>query len=53
MGDLVKQHKCYEGLDSEYDSLVLDEEKLLDVMEKIVAAAEEESVGLIIDFHSW
>mmetsp|Transcript_27538 Transcript_27538/g.39428 ORF Transcript_27538/g.39428 Transcript_27538/m.39428 type:complete len:183 (-) Transcript_27538:3004-3552(-) len=52
VGDLVKQHKCYEGLDSEYDSLVLNEEKLLDIMEKMIAVAEQEKFGLVVDFHS-
>lgn len=32
VGDLVKEHKCHEGKDDDFDSLILDEDKLLDLM---------------------
>jgi adenylate kinase len=56
VGDVVKQHKCHEGMDTEFDSYILDEDKLLDVMEKMVEDEEEadadEARGLVVDFHS-
>ena len=33
VGDVVKEHKCYEGKDDEFDSYILDEDKLCDVLE--------------------
>ena len=47
MGDLVKSAECYESVDEEFDSLILDEDKLLDAMEPILAEG-----GCIVDFHS-
>jgi len=52
VGDIVKQHQCHEGMDNEFDSLILDEDKLLDEMEPLIEKAAEEGVGLVIDFHS-
>jgi len=53
VGELVKQHKCHEGVDTEFDSFILDEEKLIQVMETIVEeAASETNEGLVVDFHS-
>jgi adenylate kinase len=43
----VKQHECHEGKDTVFDSLVLDEDKLLDIMEPILAER-----GNIIDYHT-
>lgn len=47
VGDLVKLHECHEGKDGEFDSYILDEDKLCDVMEPIMAEG-----GCIVDFHS-
>ena len=47
VGDLVKQHECHEGKDGEFDAYILDEDKLCDVMEPIMAEG-----GCIVDFHS-
>lgn len=47
VGDLVKEHNCHEGRDEAYDTYILDEEKLCDVMEPIL-----EEGGCIVDFHS-
>lgn len=52
VGDLVKQHKFYEGRDEKYDTLVLDEDKLLDHMEQMLADAAEEGKGVVVDYHS-
>mmetsp|Transcript_35707 Transcript_35707/g.83032 ORF Transcript_35707/g.83032 Transcript_35707/m.83032 type:complete len:177 (-) Transcript_35707:3189-3719(-) len=48
VGDIVKENACHEGMDTEYDSLILDEDKLVDVLEPMVGAEG----GCIIDFHS-
>lgn len=47
VGDLVKQHECHEGKDGEFDSYILDEDKLCDVLEPIMLEG-----GCIVDFHS-
>jgi adenylate kinase len=47
VGDLVKSAECYESVDEEFDSLILDEDKLLDAMEPILAEG-----GCVVDFHS-
>jgi adenylate kinase len=52
VGELIKEHKCYEGFDSELDTNVLDEDKLLDVMESIFDKAAEDHVGIVADFHA-
>ena len=44
---LIQQHECHEGKDEEFDTLILDEDKLLDVMEPILAEG-----GCIVDFHT-
>lgn len=49
VGAFVKDHQCYESLDETYDSYILDEDKLLDLLEPIL---ESESGGYIIDFHT-
>mmetsp|Transcript_1183 Transcript_1183/g.1928 ORF Transcript_1183/g.1928 Transcript_1183/m.1928 type:complete len:176 (-) Transcript_1183:128-655(-) len=45
--ELVKNHECHEGRDEAFDTLVLDEDKLLDVMEPIMSEG-----GNIVDYHS-
>ena len=52
VGDLIKEHKCYEGRDEELDTNILDEDKLLDIMENIFETAEEEGVGIVADFYA-
>ena len=47
VGDIVKTHKCFEGRDDEFDSYILDEDKLCDAMEAMVAEG-----GCLVDFHS-
>jgi len=47
VGDIVKTHECYESFDEEFSSYVLDEDKLCDVMESMVADG-----GCVVDFHS-
>lgn len=51
VGEIIKQHKCYEGRDEELDTNILDEDKLLDLMEPMVDEAGEEGVGCVVDFH--
>ena len=47
VGDLVKKHECHEGMDETLDTYILDEDKLLDLMEPILAEG-----GCVVDFHS-
>jgi broad-specificity NMP kinase len=35
---LIKDEECHEGVDAEFDTLILDEDKFLDVLEPIMAA---------------
>ena len=51
VGELIKQHKCYEGRDEELDTNILDEDKLLDTMEAIFEQAQEDGVGIVTDYH--
>ncbi len=36
VGEITKENKCYEGSDEEMDTNILDEDKLIDVMEVLV-----------------
>jgi adenylate kinase len=49
---LIKQHKCYEGRDEELDTNILDEDKLLDLLEVTLDQVAEEGNGIVADFHS-
>jgi len=51
VGEIIKQNKCYEGRDEELDTNILDEDKLLDILEPIFEQAEEDSRGIVADFH--
>lgn len=52
VGEIIAQHKCYEGRDNELDTHILDEDKLLDLMEPMIEAAnDEEERGVVVDFH--
>ena len=51
VGEIIKEHKCYEGRDEELDTNILDEDKLLDLMEPMVDEAGEEGIGCVVDFH--
>ena len=46
---MVKENKCHHGMDTEFDSLILDEDKLLDLMEPIIQEASDE--GVVVDYH--
>ncbi len=47
VGDIVKQHECYECRDEEFDTYIVDEDKLIDVLEPMM-----EKGGNIVDYHS-
>lgn len=51
VGEIILQHKCYEGRDEALDTNILDEDKLLDILETMIDEAAEEQVGLVADFH--
>ncbi|KAJ1913861.1 factor activating pos9, partial [Mycoemilia scoparia] len=46
-GDLVKERNLHDGYDEEFDTYILNEDKLLDEMEPMMAEG-----GKIVDFHS-
>jgi adenylate kinase len=52
VGELIKQHKCYDGHDAALDTHILDEDKLLDLMENIFQECADEGVGIVADYHS-
>ena len=52
VGELIKEHKCYDGHDDTLDIHILDEDKLLDLMEAIFQECEDENVGMVADYHS-
>ena len=48
VSEIVKEFDCHEGKDSEgFDTYILDEDKLCDVLEEMVADG-----GCIVDFHT-
>jgi len=51
VGELIKQHKCYDGRDEDLNTNILDEDKLLDAMEIILDKAAEDDQGIVADFH--
>jgi adenylate kinase len=51
VGELIKEYKLYDGRDKELDTNILDEERLLDVMEPMIEGAAKENVGVVVDFH--
>jgi adenylate kinase len=50
-GELIKEHKCFTGRDESLDTHILDEDKLLDLLEPMLDEAAEEGVGVVVDFH--
>lgn len=52
VGDLIKQHKCYDGRDEDLDTHILDEDKLLDLMETMFQECADENKGIVADYHS-
>ena len=51
IGELSEENDCYEGHDDELDTNILDEDKLLDLLEPMFENAEEEQQGLVVDYH--
>lgn len=51
VGDLIKEHNCIEGRDESLDTNVLDEDKLVDIMEPLIGESDEEGMGCVVDFH--
>jgi adenylate kinase len=51
VGEVIEKHKCYEGRDDELDTNILDEDKLLDLMEPMIEQAAEDGQGVVADFH--
>ncbi|TYZ62347.1 hypothetical protein PybrP1_002598 [[Pythium] brassicae (nom. inval.)] len=47
VGDLVKERELHEGRDEEFDTLVLDEDKVCDEMEEMMSEG-----GRVVDFHT-
>jgi len=51
VGALIQEHKCYDGRDEERDTYILDEDKLLDIMEPLIEQAALDGVGVVADYH--
>jgi adenylate kinase len=51
VGDVIKENKCYDGRDEELDTYLLDEDKLLDILETAFEDAEQENIGIVADYH--
>lgn len=51
VGELISEHKCYDGRDEDLDTNVLDEDKILDILEPIFDEAAEDGVSIVADFH--
>jgi adenylate kinase len=51
VGEIIQRNKCYEGRDEELDTNILDEDKLLDILEPLMEEAAQEGVGVVADFH--
>ncbi|GMI04682.1 hypothetical protein TrRE_jg2765 [Triparma retinervis] len=47
VSEIVKTHNCHEGRDEEFDTYILDDDKLIDAMEPMV-----EDGGCVVDFHT-
>ena len=52
VGELIKQHKCYEGYDDALDTHILDEDKLLDLMENMFQECADDNMGIVADYHA-
>lgn len=51
VGKYAEEHKCYEGRDEELDTNILDEDKLLDLLEVTFQQAADSGKGIVADFH--
>lgn len=52
VGEIVRAHRCYEGRDESLDTYVLDEDRLLDLLEPLLEEAESSGDGVVMDYHS-
>jgi len=52
ISELIAQHKCYDGYDNELDTHILDEDKLLDLMESLLQNCVNEGIGIVADYHT-
>ena len=52
VGELIKKHKFYDGRDDELDTHILDEDKLLDLMEAMLQEYADEGAGVVADYHA-
>jgi adenylate kinase len=51
VGEIAQLHKCYDGRDEALDTNILDEDKLLDILETVFQEAKDENVSCVADFH--
>ena len=52
INDIVKSKDCHEGYDDEMQSYIVDEDKLLDELEKELDVDGEDEGGFILDWHA-
>ncbi|KIX10365.1 uncharacterized protein Z518_01447 [Rhinocladiella mackenziei CBS 650.93] len=51
INDIVKERSCHTGYDEELQTLIVDEDKLMDEVEKEISDGDGEG-GFVIDWHS-
>jgi adenylate kinase len=51
VGEIVQTHQFYDGHDSELDTHILDEDKLIDYLDPIFDDAQNDSISCITDYH--
>lgn len=51
IGQFAQDHQCYEGRDEELQTHVLDEDKLLDLLEVEFQKIADAGRGIVADFH--
>ncbi len=49
---LARTHGCSEEYNADFDTQMLDEDKLLDVMEEIMFGQGDQKGGFLVDYHS-
>lgn len=52
VGELIKQYKFYDGFDDTLETHILDEDKLLDLMESMFQECADNNMGIVADYHS-
>jgi adenylate kinase len=52
IGEIIERNKCYQSYDTELETHILDEDKLLDILECDIEQASRDAVGVVADYHA-